>query len=162
MTVYRAGRAYLGLAFLLELCALAALAYWGAHAGESPIIKTALSVGAPLLAAVLWGMFAAPRAPIAVPVLASAARTLVFGAAATALAFAGYARLAAAFIVVVIANSAATHRDRRHRASNEGSRSSRSHRTPNDHGVATYHCARSPATGDSAVNPQTTPMGRPQ
>src|SRR5258706_4542265 len=50
------------LAFLLELAALAALAAWGFAVGDGGLAKAALAIGAPLLAAVVWGLFAAPRA----------------------------------------------------------------------------------------------------
>ncbi|HKO84627.1 MAG TPA: YrdB family protein [Actinomycetota bacterium] len=52
--------ANLTVAFLLELCALAALGYWGFRTASGPAAKAALGIGAPLLAAVLWGLFAAP------------------------------------------------------------------------------------------------------
>ena len=45
--------ANLTLAFVLELCALGALGYWGARTGGGPVTNTALGIGAPLLAAVL-------------------------------------------------------------------------------------------------------------
>src|SRR5689334_23481657 len=54
--------ANLGLRFLLELCMLAALGYWGFQAGDGPVLKIVLGLGAPLLAAVVWGLFIAPRA----------------------------------------------------------------------------------------------------
>ena len=56
----QAFRANLTVAFLLELCALAALGYWGLRTASGPATKAALGIGAPLLAAVLWGLFAAP------------------------------------------------------------------------------------------------------
>ena len=49
--------ANLALAFFLELCALAALGYWGFVTGEGLPARIGLGVGAPLLAAVLWGAF---------------------------------------------------------------------------------------------------------
>jgi hypothetical protein len=55
--------ANLALAFLLELCALGALGYWGVRTGDGLVAKVALGLGAPFCAAVLWGLFAAPRAP---------------------------------------------------------------------------------------------------
>ena len=41
------------LRFLLELCALGALGYWGFTTGSATITKVALAVGAPLVAAVV-------------------------------------------------------------------------------------------------------------
>lgn len=62
--------ANLALRFLLELCALAALGYWGFQAGQSLVVKIALAIISPLLAAVIWGMFVAPKAsvPVSTPV----------------------------------------------------------------------------------------------
>ena len=44
--------ANLTLAFVLELCALGALGYWGVRTGGGPVTRTALGIGAPLSAAV--------------------------------------------------------------------------------------------------------------
>ena len=51
----------LALAFALELAALAAFAYLGFNMGDSAVIHVVLGVGMPLLGAVLWGIFAAPK-----------------------------------------------------------------------------------------------------
>jgi len=50
-----------GLRFLLELCALAAVAYWGwsEHGG---VWRWVLVVAAPLAVATLWGKTIAPKA----------------------------------------------------------------------------------------------------
>lgn len=48
------------LRFVLELCALAALAYWGYQTGQGLAAKILLAAGAVVVAAVLWGIFAAP------------------------------------------------------------------------------------------------------
>lgn len=62
--------ANLVLRFLLELAALAAMAYWGwtAHEGFWQLVCAA---GLPLIAAVLWGTFRVPddpgKAPVPVP-----------------------------------------------------------------------------------------------
>ena len=95
----------LTVAFLLELGALAALGYWGVQTGGGPVTKTALGVGAPLLAAVLWGLFAAPRAPVSMPLAKFAVELMVFGAAAAALYVTGHRVLAAAFALLVVVNS---------------------------------------------------------
>jgi hypothetical protein len=81
--------ANLALAFLLELCALAALGYWGFVTGGGLPAKIGLGVGVPLLAAVLWGVFESPA---------------FFGCAAAALYAAHHARLALVFALVVILN----------------------------------------------------------
>lgn len=52
----------LGLRFLLELCLLAALAYWGFQLEGSWLLRVGLALVAPLLAALIWGTFVAPKA----------------------------------------------------------------------------------------------------
>ena len=97
--------ANLALAFLLELCALAALGYWGFHTGRGTLAKLGLGLGAPLLAAVVWGLFVAPQATVAVPrPVHLALEVAVFGLAAVALYAAGQPPLALAFALVVVLN----------------------------------------------------------
>ena len=57
----------LALRFLLELCALVALGYWGFHTDRGMGLKLVLGIGAPLLAAVIWGTFVAPKASVQLP-----------------------------------------------------------------------------------------------
>lgn len=82
---------------LLEIGALGALGYWGARKGESRLTQIALGVGVPLTAAIVWGTFASPQAPVE---LATAPRlavqTAIFGVSAAALADAGHPRWATA------------------------------------------------------------------
>jgi hypothetical protein len=96
----------LALAFLLELCALAALGYWGVWVGGGLVTKVALGIGAPLFAAILWGLFAAPRAPVSMPLVGLGVKVIVFGSAAVALYATGHRILAIAFVVLVAVNSA--------------------------------------------------------
>ena len=93
------------LAFLLELCALGALGYWGVRTGDGPVAKVALGLGALLFAAVLWGLFAAPRATISVPLVGFLVELAVFGSAAVALFATGYRVLAVAFVILLVVNS---------------------------------------------------------
>ena len=75
--------------FLCELAMLVALAYWGFTVGDG-IGAWVLGVGAPLLAAVVWGAWVAPKARWPVPIWNRVVVELVlFGAAASAFAFAG-------------------------------------------------------------------------
>jgi hypothetical protein len=53
----------LGVRFLFEIMVLIILGYWGFHVTQSFLLKTVLGVGTPLLVAVIWGMFGAPKAP---------------------------------------------------------------------------------------------------
>ncbi len=61
--------------------------------------KAALGIGAPLLAAVLWGLFAPPRAPVSSPPLRLGVQAAVFGSAALALYATGHGSLASVFAV---------------------------------------------------------------
>lgn len=99
--------ANLGARFLLELCILAALAYWGFQVPAAVPLRVALGIAAPLLAAVVWGCFGAPKAPYALHGLALLAlEVVVFGCAALALALADRPWLALAFAVVFLVNRA--------------------------------------------------------
>ncbi|MBL3669785.1 YrdB family protein [Streptomyces sp. M2CJ-2] len=94
------------LAFLLELAALVCLGWWGSHTGPEGVFRILLGVGAPLLAVVVWALFAAPRArwrprlPLVLVV-----KALVLGGGAAALYGVGHPVAAGAMAVVTIANT---------------------------------------------------------
>jgi hypothetical protein len=52
----------LAVRFLLELCMLAAVAFWGFKTQNSWLMKILLGIGLPVLIATLWGTFLAPKA----------------------------------------------------------------------------------------------------
>jgi hypothetical protein len=88
--------------FCLELAALAALAYWGfaEHDGTAAV---ALGIGLPALAALVWGLLVAPKAPVDLPSGGRlAAELVVFAGAVWALADAGHTGLAVAMAVAAI------------------------------------------------------------
>jgi hypothetical protein len=91
------------LAFLLELCMLAAYGYWGFHSGRAIIAKIALGIGAPLLAAVVWGIFMAPASSrrLGEPCYFVAA-LVIFGLAIAALYSTGQRSLAGIFGLIFI------------------------------------------------------------
>src|SRR5689334_10545459 len=93
---------WLTVAFLAELSALAALAVWGWSAADSIGWRLALAVAAPAVAAVLWGVFAAPRAPVRVPALTVLVKVVVFGAAVLALFATGHPVLASALAAAAL------------------------------------------------------------
>ncbi|WP_338491567.1 YrdB family protein [Streptomyces sp. SJL17-4] len=106
-----------GLAFLLELAALTVLAWWGWESAEAWAPRLLLAVAAPAAAAVLWGLFAAPKARVRIPVAGVlAVKALVFGAAAAALYALGRHDGAIAFAVVALVNTGLATVDRRARA----------------------------------------------
>jgi Protein of unknown function (DUF2568) len=85
----------LALKFLLELAAFAAFAYWGAG------VSIVLAIGAPALAIVLWGVFAAPRSERRLPMPARIVfETGVFLLAVVALLAAG--ELVAGIVLAVL------------------------------------------------------------
>jgi hypothetical protein len=96
---------WLTVAFASELAALAALAYWGWSFPGSTPVRILLAVGTPLVAAALWGVFAAPQAPVRVLVLTLAVKLLVFGGAVAALLATGHPRLAVALGVLALLGS---------------------------------------------------------
>jgi len=50
------------LRFGLELAMLVIFGFWGFKTGSPPLMRWVLGIGAPLLAAVIWGLWMAPRA----------------------------------------------------------------------------------------------------
>jgi hypothetical protein len=96
----------LGLKFVLELAAIAALANWGATLGSGAAAWLGAG-GAALLAMVLWGTFAAPKAKRRLPRSARIPFELtVFALAAVGLAVAASTTLAIVFAVVALVNFA--------------------------------------------------------
>jgi hypothetical protein len=95
------------LRFLLELCALGALGYWGFNTGSATITKVVLGIGAPLVAAVVWGTFLSPRrAPVELPWGAVLGlQALVFASATVGLVVTGHRSLALVFVVIVVINA---------------------------------------------------------
>jgi Protein of unknown function (DUF2568) len=86
-----------GLAFLLELLMLGALAWWGAQAGGAPTARVLLGIGAPRAAAIAGVL---------------AVKVLAFGAATAAIDALGRHRLAILFAVVVLLNTGIATADR--------------------------------------------------
>jgi hypothetical protein len=98
--------ANLFLRFLLELCALGAVGYWGFKTGGAMVAKIGLGIGAPLVVAVVWAVFVSPRAPVRLPLpLSLLLQAVIFGLAAAALAATGHRTLALAFVAVVVINA---------------------------------------------------------
>jgi hypothetical protein len=93
--------ANLALRFLLELCLLAALAYVGLQA------NVALAIAAPLVAAIIWGLFVSPKArfPLARPPWV-AVQVVLFGVAVGGLIATENAVLGGVFGAVVAVNLA--------------------------------------------------------
>ncbi|MFI5613084.1 DUF2568 domain-containing protein [Amycolatopsis sp. NPDC051903] len=111
-TVWRIGN--LALAFLLELAAIAALGYWGFHAGGSTAGKFLLGLGAPAVAIGLWALFAAPTASLRTPLLYALTVVVVVGGAGAGLWLSGHRALGLLLPALFAANLAVvrfTHLD---------------------------------------------------
>ncbi|GAA2135432.1 hypothetical protein GCM10009760_13980 [Kitasatospora kazusensis] len=103
-----------GLAFVIEVAALAALCWWGFSTGSGAVTHLLLGIGAPLVAAVLWGMFAAPKARFQVPLAGVLlVKFLVFAAATAGLWAIDRHTLATVFGVVAAVNTVVATVDRR-------------------------------------------------
>ena len=76
----------LAVRFLLEICVLIAVGYWGFKSGSGWFLKILLGIGVPVLIAVLWSMFGAPKANFQLQgLLLLVLEFLVFGSGIAAL-----------------------------------------------------------------------------
>jgi Protein of unknown function (DUF2568) len=95
----------LALRFLLELCALAALAYGGWHVPGPVWLRILLAILFPLAAAIIWGRWVAPKASHPVPdPQRLIPEWVVFGGATVALAVTAHPILAALLAVLAAGN----------------------------------------------------------
>jgi cytochrome b len=94
--------------FALELCLLAAVAYWALELDAGTAVRVGLAVLAPITVCFVWGLFVAPKAryPLPRPVWV-ALQLVLFGLVALALAQAGQAALGIAFFVAALVDLAA-------------------------------------------------------
>ena len=89
----------LGVKFLLELAAFAAFVWWGGTVGHG-VVSVVIAIAAPLLAVVLWGLWAAPRARRRLPLSRRVPFELtVFALAAVAL---GTVSVTAAIVLAAV------------------------------------------------------------
>ncbi|MGD8406474.1 MAG: YrdB family protein [Anaerolineales bacterium] len=95
----------LAVRFLLELCVLAAVGYWGFKTGSGWFLKILLGIGVPLLIAVIWGTFGAPKANMQLHgLMLLVLEIIVFGSGAAALYASKNYSLAWGFAAIVIIN----------------------------------------------------------
>lgn len=100
----------LALRFGLELCALAALAYGGWHTPGPVWSRILVALVLPLIAALIWGRWVAPRASRPIPdPQRLIPEWVVFGGATAALLLTGHPLLAALLAVVAALNRWALH-----------------------------------------------------
>jgi len=101
----------LTLRFLLEICALAALAYAGWHVAGPVWLRILVAVALPVIAAVVWGRWVAPKASHPIPdPQRLVPEWLVFGGATVGLVLTGHPMLGAVLAILAALNRWALHR----------------------------------------------------
>lgn len=95
----------LALRFILELCGLVAVGYWGFKTGNGRLMEILLGIGGPLAVAVLWGMIGSPNAPYPLsPALHLLLELVVFGLPVLLLFFTKQPLLGVVYGIAVVAN----------------------------------------------------------
>lgn len=96
--------------FLIEICALVAVGYWGFQTVQNPIIKVLLGIGSPFFIAVIWTTFVSPAAPYRLQgMFRFMLEMIIFGLAGLALYLSGKQILAAFFIGLAVINAILIH-----------------------------------------------------
>ncbi len=91
--------------FLLELCMLVAVGYWGFETHSGWAAKIILGIGLPVLIAAVWGLFAAPRGPYRLTGVAYIVLSLILlGSGAIALFASGRTNLGWIYTIILIVN----------------------------------------------------------
>ena len=102
--------ANLALRFILELCALAAVAYWGSQVSSHTAVNVVAAIISPLVVAAVWGTLLAPKASRRLePPTRWLLELVVLGLAVAALAASGAAVLAVILAAVAILNATLLH-----------------------------------------------------
>lgn len=91
--------------FGLELCALAALAFWPLQTIDPLLPRLGLALALPLLASLVWGRYIAPKAthPVGAPAWYGL-QGVIFGCATASIAATGHPVLAAICALLVFLN----------------------------------------------------------
>lgn len=91
--------------FLLELCMLAAVGYWGFKMHSGWPLKIFFGIGLPVLIAVLWGLFVAPKAAYPLSGVSHLVLSLILLASgAVALFASGKPTLGLTYAIVLLVN----------------------------------------------------------
>jgi hypothetical protein len=91
--------------FLLELCMLAAVGYWGFKTQSGWVLKILFGIGLPVLIAVLWGLFLAPKATHPLRGISRLPLELILlGSGAVALFASGRANLGWIYLAILAIN----------------------------------------------------------
>jgi hypothetical protein len=91
--------------FLLELCMYVAVGYWGFRTNSGWAMKIIFGIGLPVLMALLWSLFLAPKATHPLSGISRLALELILlGSGAIALFASGRANLGWIYIAVLAIN----------------------------------------------------------
>lgn len=95
----------IALRFLLEIFVLMAVGYWGFTMTSNWVLKIVFGLFFPVLIAVVWGRYGAPKSPNQLHgLMLLILEVLVFGSGVAALFFAGRDNLALTFAVILVVN----------------------------------------------------------
>ena len=95
----------LAIRFLLELCVLISVGYWGFKTGSGLFLRLVLGIGMPLLIAVIWAMFGAPKSAFRLQgPLMLMLEIIVFGSGVAALFLTKNTILASVFAAIIVVN----------------------------------------------------------
>jgi Protein of unknown function (DUF2568) len=91
--------------FMLEICVLISVGYWGFKTGSGWLLRIVLGIGVPFLVAMIWGMFGAPKSTFHLQGLSLLLiEVVVFGSGVVALFLTKNSSLAWLFTVIIIIN----------------------------------------------------------
>ncbi|MEH0820261.1 MULTISPECIES: YrdB family protein [unclassified Micromonospora] len=91
----------LTIALLVELAMLAVAGWWGFTLDAGPAVRVLAGLGAPLLIALVWGVFCSPRARVRLaPAAKYAVQAACFLVAGVLLTLAGHPSLAVGLVVI--------------------------------------------------------------
>jgi hypothetical protein len=95
----------IALRFMLELCILGIVGYWGFRVGKIPAIKITLAIILPIVVAVIWALFGAPQAEWEVQgILHVLLEIIVFGLGVAALYYLKHPMLASGLAIIIVVN----------------------------------------------------------
>lgn len=96
---------HLGIRFMLEICIMISLCYWGFQTGKGIVMKLILCIITPAIIAFIWGTFLSPKATIKLPFFSSLAlEIMIFGISALALYNTVNVKVAIYFSIISIIN----------------------------------------------------------
>lgn len=102
--------AILSIRFLLEICILISIGYWGYQFPKLLGMKIIFCILAPVLIAIIWGTFISPKAPVHLPlILYILMELIIFGFAFFALYKTGHQTLAFVFGIISFINLLLVH-----------------------------------------------------